>query len=53
MTIAETELRLVQRDMVQVLQLPTADETPQPKHKTLKRRMGLSLGNDNVFPILP
>lgn len=53
LSIAETELRLVQRDMVRVLQLPPADEPPQPEHKTFKRRTGSSLGNDKVFPTLP
>ena len=53
LSIAKTELCLEQRDMVRILQLPPADEPPQPEHKTFKHRTGSSLGNDNVFPILP
>ena len=49
LSIAKTELCLEQRDMVRILQLPPADEPPQPEHKTFNRRTGLSLGNDNVL----
>ena len=54
LTIAETELRLVQRDMVRVLQLPQPEEPTAPERKSFKRRTGASeTSRPPAFPELP
>ena len=53
LSIAETELRLVQRDMIRVLQFPPEQEPPQPEHKSFKRKTGVAVSGDRVFPEIP
>ncbi|XP_038045146.1 mucin-5AC-like [Patiria miniata] len=52
LSIAETELRLLQRDIIRVLNLPSTDEPPPPNHKSVKRRTGSRSNDDKVFPKL-
>ena len=49
--ITETELRLVQRDMIRVLDLPAAENPLQAK-ASFKRRTGPAEGKEKIFPTL-
>ena len=54
LSIAETELRLVQRDMAQVLDLPTEEAGDAPsEQRSFKRRTGPAPRSWNIFPAMP
>ena len=49
LSITETELRLVQRDMICVLQLPSADDPALPECQSFKRRTGQTETNKSMY----
>ena len=53
MSISETELRLVQRDMIRVLNLPSEPEPPSYERQSFKKRAGPATGATKPFPVMP
>ena len=53
LSVMETELRLVQRDMVQVLQLPSLGETAGSSRQSFKHMTSSAASSTPVFPVLP
>ena len=54
LSIAETELRLVQRDMARVLDLPAEEAGDAPsERRSFKRRTGPAPRRGNIFPAMP
>ena len=53
LSISETELRLVQRDMIRVLGLPPAAEHTPPEHPSFKRKSGPTSGTADIFSTMP
>ena len=54
LSIAETELRLVQRDMARVLDLPAEKTDDSPvERRSFKRRTGPAPRSGNIFPAMP
>ena len=48
----ETQLRLIQRDMIRVLQLPE-DSKPEATRRSFKRRTTVEESRDPAFPTMP
>ena len=54
LSIAETELRLVQSDMARVLDLPAEKAEDGPaERRSFKRRTGPAPRSGNIFPAMP
>ena len=53
LSISETELRLVQRDMIRVLGLPLAAEPTPPGRPSFKRKSGPTSGAAEIFSAMP
>ena len=53
LSVMETELRLVQRDMVRVLQLPSLGETAGSSRQSFKHTTSSAASSTPVFPVLP
>ena len=53
LSVMETELRLVQRDMVQVLQLPSLGETAGSSRQSFKHMTSSAASSTPVFPVQP
>ena len=53
LSIRETELRLVQRDMIRALNLPAVADPPPSERQSFKKRSGPAPSVQNTFPTLP
>ncbi|XP_038072608.1 sortilin-like [Patiria miniata] len=51
--VAETELRLVQRDMIRVLNLPAGTDPPPPERQSFKKRSGPTAEPVRASPTMP
>ena len=53
LSVSETELRLVQRDMIRVMNLPCEPEPPSDERQSFKKRAGPATGAAKPFPVMP
>ena len=54
LSVARTELPLVQRDMARVLDLPSEEAGDAPsERRSFKRRTGPAPRSGNIFPAMP